>query len=166
MQSGVPDDWQRPAAQAIRGERHVLFDIAGTRFAVPISQVREVIRPPAVTPVPGTPGWLVGLTNVRGDVVSVVDLPGFLQLDDRPASTRRGLLIAHTADGELVVGLLVDEVASIRRLPTDGPALPPASEGDRVTPFLAGVCEHQQRLIPRLDLERLLRSDELHAVTA
>ncbi len=166
VQSGVPDDWQRPAAQAVQGERHVLFDIAGTRFAVPISQVREVIRPPAVTPVPGTPGWLVGLTNVRGDVVSVVDLPGFLHLDETPTSTRRGLLIAHTADGELVVGLLVDEVASIRRLPTDGPALPPGLEGDRVAPFLAGVCEHQQRLIPRLDLERLLRSDELHAVTA
>lgn len=165
VQSSVPDEWQRPTAEAITGERHVLFDLAGSRFAVPIGQVREVIRPPAVTPVPGTPDWLVGLTNVRGDVVSVVDLSSFLQLTDNPVPNRRGMLIAHTADGEVVVGLLVDEVASIRRLPTDGPALPPGLDDDRVTPFLAGVCEHQQRLIPRLDLERLLRSDELHALT-
>lgn len=165
VQASAADDWQRPNAEAQRGERHVLFDLAGTRFAAPIGQVREVIRPPAVTPVPGMPDWLKGLTNVRGDVVSVVDLPGFLRLDERPDATRRGLLLAHTADGEVLVGLLVDEVASIRRLPTDGPALPPGLEGDRVTPFLSGVCEHQQRLIPRLDLERLLRADELHSLS-
>lgn len=165
VQSATPDEWQAPTAKAVAGERHVLFDLAGGRFAVPITQVREVIRPPAVTPVPGTPSWLVGLTSIRGDVVSVVDLPAFLQLDDSPSPTRRGLLVAHSADGEVVVGLLVDEVASIRRLPTDGPALPPDLEADRIAPFLTGVCEHQQRLIPRLDLERLLRSDDLHSLT-
>ncbi len=166
MQAESPDDWARPTAEATAGERHVLFDLAGTRFAVPISQVREVIRPPAVTPLPGTPDWLVGLANVRGDVVSVVDLPKFLGLDDGANADRRGLLLAQSADGTLLVGLLVDDVASIRRLTADGPPIPAGMEADRVAPYLAGVSEHLQRLVPRLDLERLLHADELHAVTA
>ena len=71
-------------------------------------QVHEFLPVPAFTPVPGTKPWILGLANIRGDLLTVVDLPQFLQ-GKRSEITMRTRLLVATLRGR-PVGLLVDEV--------------------------------------------------------
>lgn len=86
----------------------VVFRIGNTRLTCGIDHVHEFISPPPVTRVPGTKPWILGLANVRGDLVTIVDLPCFLY-GERSAMTSRSRLLAASLRGQ-AVGLLVDEV--------------------------------------------------------
>ncbi|MGL4422591.1 MAG: chemotaxis protein CheW, partial [Gemmataceae bacterium] len=158
----LDDDLPSTAARShgLEGDRYLVFELAGTGYAAPISNIREVIRPPAVTPVPFAPEWLMGLANVRGDVVSVVDLTRFLGMDDNNPQ-RRALLVAQSADGQNIVGLLVDEVAGIRRITAQSIDTAAELGENPVAPYLGGIAELQNRLVPLLDLNRLLSVSEL-----
>jgi purine-binding chemotaxis protein CheW len=140
--------------------RFVLFTIASTQYAVRESCVTELERVPRVTPVPRVPVWLRGVTNLRGDIVSVVDLRLFLGLPGALPPTAR-LLVVRLLDEPFNTGLIVDAVDRIVTLQA-GDIRPPASplEGP-LTPYLDGVCSVGERLVAVLDLDRLLRSPDL-----
>jgi purine-binding chemotaxis protein CheW len=140
--------------------RFVLFTIAATQYAVRESYVTELERVPRVTPVPRVPVWLRGVTNLRGDIVSVVDVRVFLGLPGALPPTSR-LLVVRLPDEPFTTGLIVDAVDRIVTL-HNGDITPPASplEGP-LTPYLDGVCSVGERLVAVLDLDRLLRSPDL-----
>ena len=147
-----------PTASA--SSRFVLFGIASTQYAVGECYVTELERVPRVTPVPRTPEWLRGVTNLRGDIVSVVDLRIYLGLSGQLPPTAR-LLVVRLLDEPFTTGLIVDAVDRIVTLPDDD-IRPPASplEGP-LAPYLTGVCTVGERLVAVLDLDRLLRSPDL-----
>jgi purine-binding chemotaxis protein CheW len=146
------DDLPEPAALSARDVRvrHLLFRAAGTRFALPIGNIREILKPLPATPVPGVPEWVCGVANVRGDIVTVIDLAPFLGLDD--AGSRRGLLIV-SAGGADPLGVLIDEVAGIHPLAAGDP--PPVTD-PVLARFLSGVTPDPAGLIHRLDPAELL----------
>jgi len=86
----------------------VIFRIGEVRLACNIDQVHEFLPIPAFTPVPGTKSWILGLANVRGDLLTVVDLAWFLN-GERSKVTMRTRLLAASLRGR-PIGLLVDEV--------------------------------------------------------
>jgi purine-binding chemotaxis protein CheW len=122
--------------------------------------VTEVGRVPKITTVPRMPPWLRGVTSLRGDIVSVIDVRTFLGLEATSVYSGR-LLVVRLPDEEFSAALLVDEVLQIASVPNDA-VKPPASplEGS-LAPFLTGVAEVGGRLVAVLDLERLLRSAEI-----
>lgn len=148
------------AAPAVPQHRLVLFLVSGTTYGVQDALVTEVGRVPKITAVPRMPAWLRGVTSLRGDIVSVVDVRTFLGLEATSLHTGR-LLVVRLPDEEFSVALLVDEVQQIASVPVDA-VRPPASplEG-ALAPFLTGVTETGGRLVVVLDLERLLRSAEI-----
>lgn len=161
----IPDDIVEDRVREIEtGARHIVFEMAGTHYAVPIENVREVLRPNRPTRVPGTPEWLPGVTNIRGDIVSVVDLPRFLGVADQDKESR-GLLIAQTSDGQITVGLLVNEIVGIRQLI-------PSQNVNRdqlqnpIVDYIDSIAEHGSHLIPIMRLDALIRSTELNSSTA
>jgi twitching motility protein PilI len=95
----------------------VIFRIGETHLACGIDRVQEFIPPPPVTRVPGTKPWILGLANVRGDLVTIVDLPCYLNGERSPITARTRLLSA-TLRGR-PVGLLVDEVFGQRSFVRD-----------------------------------------------
>lgn len=141
-------------------ERFVQFTVGDTCYAVLQALVAELDRVPTITMVPQTPAWLRGVANLRGDVLSVVDLRAWLGLDPMPAHAGR-LLVVRLPDDEVTVGLLVDAVGQIVALEADG-IRPPASplEGP-LAPFLRGVAVAGERLVAVVDLDRWLRSPDL-----
>jgi purine-binding chemotaxis protein CheW len=149
-----------PAAAAPRSARYVQFTIDATAYAVLEAFVTELDRVPAITLVPHTPAWLRGVTNLRGDVLSVVDLRLFLGLDPTSAHTGR-MVVVRLLDEEFAVGLLVDGVDRIITLEA-GSIHPPASplEGP-LAPYLTGMCAAGEQLVTIFDLERLLRSADI-----
>jgi twitching motility protein PilI len=101
-----------------RGEwAGVVFGIGETRLTCNIDRVHEFLPPPPVTRVPGTKPWILGLANVRGDLVTIVDLSFYLS-GERSAITTHSRLLAASLRGR-PVGLLVDEVFGQRSFKSD-----------------------------------------------
>lgn len=147
-------------SSASPASRYVLFGIAQTQYAVPEAYVTELERVPRTTAVPRVPAWLRGVTNLRGDIVSVVDLRIYLGMSSFLPPTAR-LLVVRLIDEPFTTGLIVDAVDRIVSL-RSAEIAPPASplEGP-LTPFLTGVCTVNDRLIAVLDIDRLLRSPDI-----
>jgi twitching motility protein PilI len=106
----------------------VVFRIGETRLACNIDHVHEFLPVPQYTPVPGAKPWILGLANVHGDLLTVVDLTWFLS-GERSQGTIRTRLLAASLRGR-PIGLLVDEVFGQRHFVTrDGkqPRLPKTS---------------------------------------
>jgi purine-binding chemotaxis protein CheW len=155
--AGGPEPAARPA-------RLVVFSLAGARYAVPAANVVEVGSPTAVTPVPNVPPWIVGVANLRGEIVSVVDLAGYLGLDGKVEGAPGGgrLMVVRTAaEEEAWTGsLLVDHVTGMLSVSPGeiGPTAAPIT--DRVAPYLTGVYHRDEHVVSVLDLDRLLTAEE------
>jgi purine-binding chemotaxis protein CheW len=96
---------------------HVRVRVAGEQYALAVEHVAEVVELGEITPVPGAPTSLLGLLNLRGEVVSVVDLASALGLGGKSSPTR--LLVA--IDGATRAGLVIDEVLDVGALPETSP---------------------------------------------
>jgi purine-binding chemotaxis protein CheW len=143
--------------------------LAGARYLVPASAVREVEEVGAITPVPATPSWLRGVMNLRGMIVGVVDLAHFLGLAADQALSTTALICAPRSDGranedELMIALAVEAVSNIRTLAADELLpLPDQPQADAIAAYLIGLYRapagagRGEELLGVLDLEALLR---------
>ena len=96
----------------------MLVRLAGTSYALPVAAVREIVRLPAVTRVPGLPAFVAGLANVRGRVLAIIDLRPLLHLD-APRGKRLVILdgAGEASGGRAIVGVVVDAALNLVRLP-------------------------------------------------
>ncbi|MDQ2972127.1 MAG: chemotaxis protein CheW [Pseudomonadota bacterium] len=121
--AGVPEQIEAPGLW-----RGIGFRVGERQFVSSINEVNEILTmPPALTPVPATRNWLLGVANVRGNLIAVVDLKQFL-LDQRTHVNERSrvLWVKQSGGG---VGLLVDEVLGQRNL-TDEQRVEAEGESD------------------------------------
>jgi purine-binding chemotaxis protein CheW len=132
----------------------VTFEVAGQMFGVPVTKVQDILTPDAIAPVPGGPAEVQGLINLRGRIVTVIDLRTRLGLkrDDKPG---RGMCVTVENDGESYT-LFVDRVGEVVTLPEslreEGPATLDALWRD----VSDGVTRAGDRLLVILDVARLL----------
>ena len=136
----------------------VTFGMGGSRLACNINRIHEILPYPQSTPVPGAKPWITGLANVRGELLTVVDLARFLTGVRTPITARSRLLA--TSLNKAPIGLLIDEVFGQRHfLESDSePAeLPPDSA-------LSGIVSRQYKLGAEawheLNLDQLFNSTE------
>lgn len=94
--------------------RGIAFRIGARNLMSGIAEVNEILTLPAMTSIPGTKTWLLGVANVRGNLVAIVDLRGFVEGDRTPITDRSRVLVARQQGG--AVGLLVDEVLGQRNV--------------------------------------------------
>ena len=95
----------------------VIFRIGDERLACSMQQVHEFLPIPTFTPVPGTKPWILGLANVHGDLLTIIDLSWYLTGERSTLSMRTRLLVASLSGRP--VGLLVDEVFGQRQFVSD-----------------------------------------------
>ena len=107
---------REPKGDGLREEQLeiVEFLLASERYAIESSWVREVYPLKDLTPLPGTPSFVLGIINVRGQIVSVVDLKKFFDLPAKGLSSLDKVLII--TDGRMEFGLLTDAVAGVREI--------------------------------------------------
>lgn len=119
----------------------VEFILAYERYAVESSWVREVYPLKEITPLPGTPAFVLGIINVRGQIVSVVDLKKFFDLPDKGLTDLNKVIII--GDGNVEFGLLADAVPGVRQILREEIQPPP--------PTLTGLrAEYVQGVTPDL----------------
>lgn len=103
--------------EAVSYWRGVGFMLAGQQLAVDMNQVSEILQPPRLTKVPGVRSWVLGIANVRGRLVPIMDLAGLLGLPSKANwRSRRVLIVEH---GEHLSGLLVDAVLGMQQFSLD-----------------------------------------------
>ena len=136
----------------------VTFSIGDARLACNIERIAEILPCPQSTPVPGAKAWIVGLANVRGDLLTVIDLARYLTGVRSPIKGSSRLLAMSL--NKAPIGLLIDEVFGQRHF-LDSDAV--AADLPEDSP-LGGVISKQHQLGSEtwheLDLERLFNSAE------
>lgn len=93
---------------------HILFRLGEQRYAVPVGKVVELDKPPSCAVIPNTPSFVLGVTNVRGDILSVIDLRALLGIPRVARNDAVRLLTVRSADGEMRTGLIVDALQGMR----------------------------------------------------
>ena len=122
---------------------YLAFVLAGDTYAVRIAVVAEILRPPPITEVPRAPSPIIGVTSVRGRLVTVMDLRRRFALAEAPIDGKTRILLVEI-DGEEHVGLLVDEVLSVFRL-ADSEIEGASVLGGEQPAYLAGVGRPNER---------------------
>jgi purine-binding chemotaxis protein CheW len=145
-------------------EQYVVFSMAGTDYAVHIDNLTEIGEPQKITPVPNVPDWVLGVANLRGEILSMVDLAAFFGIENLKRERGARMLVAKTSAEDMTLGLIVERVEGIRSLGADQMVKPGAPLNDQVTPYLAGVCEESGRLVGILDFDRVLQSELMRRI--
>jgi twitching motility protein PilI len=141
----------------------IAFRLGTENFVTNRSDVREVLPlPDSLTRVPGAKPWLRGVTNVRGQLMTVVDLRGFLGAGGMMPDRRGRVLVLSSR--EVPTGLIVDEVFGFRRFSLSEYEDEAPSTVLRCERFLRGAYRHGAEVWPRFDLVTLLDDENfLHA---
>jgi chemotaxis signal transduction protein len=141
-------------------EEFVAFSLGETRCVVPIRNVIEIGRIPDAVGVPNAPAWLHGLGNLRGQVLSLIDLRAFLGIGRvRPATGR--MLVLRTDDDEVQAGLLVDHVHQIVSLSASRFHEVPDTLPPHYARHAWGVCDYGNYTMIGLEVDDLLGLDNM-----
>ncbi len=133
--------------------RWVCFEMSGQVYGLPISAVQEVLADTCIEPVPGTTPLVLGVINLRGSVVTVVDLRRHFGFEPEADAQTRIIVVDHGCES---LGLCVDRVADVRKL-SDGAIKPaPATGGGRAEAGIRGMVSRSGELLTLLDPARLL----------
>jgi purine-binding chemotaxis protein CheW len=148
-----------PSLESDRRLKAVVFRLGSDRYGVGIDRVREIQRAGRITPVPTAPEFVVGVINLRGNILSVVDIRIFFGLPKVTISERTRILVV---EGEgLRVGILVEQVDEISAIDADD-IKPPLSLNKAISEdYIKGIATHRGEMLIMVDLGKVLRNPRL-----
>src|ERR1700683_1936564 len=130
------------------------FKVGRETYGVPITSLHEIVRVPEITAVPDAPDYLEGVINLRGKIVSVMDLRK--RFGEKDVSlTRRNRILVGEHSGRLA-GLIVDSASEVLKIPADDVEAPPAVFQDGGLNCVTGLGKVKGRLVVLLDMTKLL----------
>ena len=156
------------ARAAARGQLYLKFTLGSEVFAIDIQRIREIIEYTVPSAVPMMPESLLGVINVRGSVVPVIDLAKRFGWAATVVGRRTSIVIVEIARNEQthVLGLLVDRVNAVGPIPNDAIEPVPAFGASIKTEFIAGIAKSDERFVIVLSIERTLSIDEIAMVAS
>lgn len=137
----------------------VVFLVAGLEMALPIEALQEIGYLPEVTPLPNLPGWISGVIQIRGEILSVVDFAALFNMrEDNTYSARKSYILFRQQD--LKFCLPVSRIAGVVNIEETGTALKPADAATKahlggLTDFVKGLFISENRSVCVLDHEKL-----------
>jgi len=154
IDSNEPDEGVDFEAQVGELTRWVSFTVSDETYAVNVLDVQEVLRDAEITPIPGAADSILGIINLRGNVVPVVDSRMYFGLEEKPRDEQSRIMVIELFNNE-VVGLVVDSVAEVIIL--DEETVKAASrigneEGSR---HILGVVPQDDRLVILVEMQGL-----------
>jgi purine-binding chemotaxis protein CheW len=136
-------------------ELHIVgFQVGRETYGVPITSLHEIVRVPEITAVPDAPDYMEGVINLRGKIVSVIDLRKRLG-EKQVKSGRRNRILVVDHNGRLS-GLIVDSASEVVKIPASDVEPSPTSLHEGGLNCVTGLAKYQGRLIVLLDMTKLL----------
>src|SRR2546421_4601376 len=138
------------------------FRIGSETFGVPINLVHEIVRVPEITSVPDAPDYVEGVINLRGKIVSIVDLRKRFGEAEIKRHKKNRILVAEV-EGKMV-GLIVDSASEVLKIPPSEIDTPPDIFEQNEVHYVTGVGKLNGRLIILVDLTKILERGELRRI--
>jgi purine-binding chemotaxis protein CheW len=142
----------------------VTFHLENEKYGIKVMQVQEVLRMTEIAPVPGAPHYVLGIINLRGNVVTVIDTRRRFGLPDAESDDETRIVIIE-ADNN-VVGILVDSVAEVVDLRTSEIETAPNVGNDESSKYIQGVSSRDDELLILVDVNKLLSDEEWQEVAS
>ena len=136
----------------------VTFHLDDETYGINVMQVQEVLRHSEIAPVPGAPSYVLGIINLRGNVVTVIDTRQRFGLPSAEVTDNTRIVIIE-ADNQ-VVGVLVDSVAEVVYLRESEIETAPNVGNDEAAKFIQGVCNKNGELLILIELEKMMSEHE------
>ena len=136
----------------------VTYRLDEETYGINVMQVQEVLRYTEIAPVPGAPDYVLGIINLRGNVVTVIDTRARFGLP--PTETTDNTRIVIIESDEQVVGILVDSVAEVVYLRSSEIDSTPNVGTEESAKFIQGVSNRNGNLLILVDLNKLLSDEE------
>ncbi len=154
-------------ADVVATGQYLTFSLGDEVYALEVFKVREVLEPTKITRVPRMPPYMLGVINLRGSVVPVIDLRRKLGLERVEVTLDSGIIILEfEIDGEIaLMGIFVDSVYEVINLSKDS-IEPSPSIGTRIkAEFISGVGKQNEEFIMLMDIDRIFGEIDESALT-
>lgn len=136
----------------------VTFQLEEETYGINVMQVREVLRYTEIAPVPGAPDYVLGIINLRGNVVTVIDTRSRFGLMQGEITDNTRIIVIESE--RQVIGILVDSVAEVVYLRSSEIDTTPSVGTEESAKFIQGVSNRDGKLLILVDLNKLLSEDE------
>ncbi|WP_434137248.1 chemotaxis protein CheW [Photobacterium leiognathi] len=136
----------------------VTFQLEDETYGINVMQVREVLRYSEIAPVPGAPDYVLGIINLRGNVVTVIDTRSRFGLMPGEISDNTRIVIIEAE--KQVIGILVDSVAEVVYLRSSEIDSTPSVGTEESAKFIQGVSNREGQLLILVDSNKLLSDEE------
>ncbi|PHS33529.1 MAG: chemotaxis protein CheW [Methylophaga sp.] len=137
----------------------VTYQLEGEVYGINVMQVQEVLRITEIAPVPGAPSYVLGIINLRGSVVTVIDTRSRFGLMPKESDDLSRIIIVEVNGN--VIGMLVDSVAEVVYLHQSEIDTAPSVSSDDGSRFIQGVCSRENYLLIIVDVDKFLSEEEV-----
>jgi len=137
----------------------VTYQLEEETYGINVMQVQEVLRITEIAPVPGAPTYVIGIINLRGNVVTVIDTRSRFGLMSKESDEQSRIIIVEVNGN--VIGMLVDSVAEVVYLHQSEIDTPPSVSNDDSSRFIQGVCSRDENLLILVDVDKFLTEEEI-----
>ncbi len=141
----------------------VTFTLEDEIYGINVMQVQEVLREIEVAPVPGAPHYVMGIINLRGNVVSVIDARIRFGLPARDSTDLTRIIVIEVQ--QHIIGILVDSVAEVVDINRSEVETAPNVGTDETSKYIDGVVSRGEKLLILVDLNKLLSTEEWSEVS-
>lgn len=144
--------------------RWVTFTLAEEVYGIDVMQIREVLRCPEISPVPGSPSYVLGIINLRGNVVAIIDTRSRFGLASHEIDDNSRIIILEAKD--YMVGFMVDSVREVAELRSSGVEAAPDTGSHDSAQYISGLYNREDGLLILIDANKLLSHDELAEIAS
>ncbi len=134
----------------------VIFSLLDDYYAIRGNEIKEIILVDKITFVPGSPDYILGIINVRGDIESVLNLNKLLGLPDSKIDKDNRIIVASSL--EMRSGILVDSVSDVVDIPKSSITPPISTLGETLKDFVVGEAVYGDKSITQLDIIKIFES--------
>jgi purine-binding chemotaxis protein CheW len=157
---GFEDDDEGGGGPLIQFVTFILMDEV---YGINVMQVQEVLRVTEIAPVPGAPSYVLGIVNLRGNVVTVIDTRKRFGLASTEMDDSSRIIVIESE--RQVVGILVDAVAEVVELRENEIDAAPNVGTEESSRYIQGVATQEDRLLILVDLNKLLTDEEWQEIS-
>lgn len=149
-------------------QQMVVFELDKEEYAVPITEVQEVVKIPQITPVPQSPEFILGIINLRGKIVPILDMEKWFKLVRENKGIPEHIMVTEDDRGNLF-GIQVDKVAEVLKISQNSIQPSPKMITNKIAAeYLKGVAvikkEDAERVLLILDLQKILTAEDVGGI--
>lgn len=154
-----------PLKEAVQAQWQGLgFQIGGVRLVSKLGEVNELLIPPRLAMLPAVRSWVLGIANIRGRLIPIIDLHEFLNMPPTLPSTQWRVMVVE--QGDVTAGLLVEQSLGMQHFLEENFEEADATGLESLRPYLRGAFRHGGRVFYEVELKAILRDDRFYDVAA